>query len=508
MPESRGPLLPRPATTPRPLAQAAAVVGGMLATPAAGGVLVTGITHDSRQVRPGDLYAALPGARHHGSAFAAEAAAAGAAAVLTDPAGRPACEAAGLAAVVVPDPRAVLGELAAWVYGHPGRRLLTLGVTGTNGKTTVTHLMDGGLRAAGHRVGLVGTVGTRIEDEWLPTVRTTPEAPDVHALLGVMADRGCTAAALEVSSHALALGRVDGLTFDVATFTNLSQDHLDFHPGMEAYFEAKASLFSLARARTGVVCVDDEWGRRLAAESDLPVASCSAGGGDAHWRATDVVLRPDGSTFEVRGPHGQRADCAVRLPGAFNVGNALVALAALEAAGVPLAAAAAGVGQVDGVPGRMERIDGGQGYLAIVDYAHTPEALETLLGSLRPVTPGRLILVFGAGGDRDRGKRPLMGAAAAHGADIVVLTSDNPRSEDPRAILAALEEGARGSGGPAVLRIVPDRGEAIEAAVAMAAPGDTVVVAGKGHEQGQESGGAVRPFDDRVALRAAVESSR
>ncbi len=508
MPESRGPLLPRPVTTAHPLAQAAAVVGGSLAVPTAGSVAVTGITHDSHEVRPGDLYAAMPGSRHHGSSFAAEVARAGAVAALTDPAGQQACEAAGLATLVVPNPRGVLGELAAWIYGHPARRLLTLGVTGTNGKTTVTHLMDGGLRAAGHTVGLLGTVGTRVGDEWLATARTTPEATEVHALLGVMADRGCTAVAMEVSSHAMSLGRVDGVAFDVVAFTNLSQDHLDFHTGMEDYYAAKASLFTLAHARTGVVCVDDAWGRRLAAEADLPVATCSAGGADAHWRAVEVELRPEGSSFVALGPQGQSASCSVRLPGAFNVANALVAVAALAAAGVPLADAARGVGQVDGVPGRMERIDVGQPYLALVDYAHTPEALETLLVSLRAVTPGRLIVVFGAGGDRDRGKRPLMGAAAAQCADVVVLTSDNPRSEDPLAILAALEQGARESAAGALVRVVPDRGEAIDAATSMAGPGDTVVVAGKGHEQGQEAAGQVRPFDDRVALRAAVEANR
>ena len=508
MPESRGPLLPRPATSSHPMAQAASVVGGSLVVPSDGSVAVTGITHDSRQVRPGDLYAALPGSRHHGSSFAADAAGAGAVAALTDPAGQEACGAAGLATLVVPHPRVVMGDLAAWIYGHPARRLLTFGVTGTNGKTTVTHLMDGGLREAGHTVGLLGTVGTRVADEWLATVRTTPEATEVHALLAVMVDRGCTAAAMEVSSHALALGRVDGLAFDVAAFTNLSQDHLDFHPGMEDYYAAKASLFTAARARTGVVCVDDAWGRRLAAEADLPVATCSVGGDDAHWRLTDVALRPDGSTFTVLGPHGESAEGSVRLPGAFNVANALIAVASLAAAGVPLPDAVRGVGRVEGVPGRMERVDLGQPYLAVVDYAHTPEALKTLLASLRPVTRGRLIVVFGAGGDRDRGKRPLMGAAAAGAADIVVLTSDNPRSEDPLAILAALEEGARVPGGGALVRVVPDREEAIDAATSMAGPGDTVVVAGKGHEQGQESAGFVRPFDDRVALRAAVEANR
>jgi UDP-N-acetylmuramoyl-L-alanyl-D-glutamate--2,6-diaminopimelate ligase len=511
------PAPPRPAAVPpRPLSALAAEIGAALdpaAGPAAADARVTGVTLDSRAVRPGDLYAALPGSRAHGADFAGQAVAAGAAAILTDPAGQAPARAAGVPVLVVPDPRARLGAAAAWVYGEPARDLLLLGFTGTNGKTTTAYLAEAGLRAAGHRTGLVGTVETRVAGEVFGSVRTTPEAPDLQALFAVMRERGVTAAAMEVSSHALAMGRVDGTVYDVAVFTNLSQDHLDFHGDLEAYFAAKAELFTPERSRAAVVNVDDPYGRRLAARlaeaGAVPVTTFSASGRpDADWRAEGVQLGPQGSTLRAAGPDGRLLDAAVGLPGPFNVDNALAALVALVVAGVPAEAAAAGVAGMAGVPGRMERIEAGQPYLAVVDYAHTPDAVETLLAALREVTKGRLAVVVGCGGDRDRDKRPLMGAAAARQADLAVLTNDNPRSEDPLAILAAMRAGADTvpAGQRAEVVVEPDRAAAIGLAVARAGAGDTVVVAGKGHEQGQEAGGVVRPFDDRRVLRAAIEA--
>ena len=355
----------------------------------------------------------------------------------------------------------------------------------------------------------MGTVQNRIGDEVLPSVRTTPEATDLQAMFAVMRERHVTAVAMEVSSHALALGRVGGTTYDVAVFTNLSQDHLDFHRDLEDYFQAKARLFTPELARQAVIDIDDHHGRRLAAASAIPVTTYSAlGERSADWRAAEVALGPSGSTFHASGP-GAEVDVAVQLPGQFNVANALAALVALVSAGVAAETAAAGIAGCPGVPGRMERVDAGQEFLAIVDYAHTPDAVATLLDALRPVTKGRLVAVLGCGGDRDRAKRPLMGAAAAGLADVAVLTSDNPRSEDPTAILDAMAEGARGVPEPerGEVVVVADRAEAIALAVSRAGPGDTVVVAGKGHEQGQEAAGVVRPFDDRVALRAAIEAT-
>jgi UDP-N-acetylmuramoyl-L-alanyl-D-glutamate--2,6-diaminopimelate ligase len=484
----------------------------------AAGPAVTGVSLDSRHLRPGDLYAALPGAHAHGAEYADAVAAAGASAILTDPAGRERAEASGLATLVVDDPRSRVGEVAAWVYGRPADHLLLVGVTGTNGKTTASYLVEAGLRAAGHVTGLVGTVETRVAGEVVPSERTTPEAPDVQALLALMVERGCTAAAMEVSSHALALGRVDGIVFDVAVFTNLTQDHLDFHPTLEEYYRAKASLFTGRRSRVGVVNVDDAYGRRLVRDASVPVITYSTGldrpdGSDlpdlpsAHWRAQDVVLTATGSTFRVVGPAGERAPASVRLPGAFNVSNAVAAIVALHTAGVPLHAAVAGVAGLDGVPGRMERVDAGPAFLALVDYAHTPDAVETLLAAVRPLATGRVILVLGCGGDRDPYKRPLMGAAAVAGSDLAVLTSDNPRSEDPAQILAAMETGAASVAPPGSGRWVGelDRRAAIARAVDAARAGDVVVVAGKGHESGQEVAGSVHPFDDRVELRAAIE---
>jgi len=493
---SGGGLPVRPATPPsRALPELLVQVPGLSAASPLDGLAVSGCTLDSRSVRPGDLYAALPGARVHGAEFAAAAAAAGAVAVLTDPAGVQRATDAGLPAVVADDPRAALGATAAWVHGDPGADLTVLGVTGTNGKTTTAFLLEAGLRAAGHTTGLLGTVLTRIGDEVVPSVRTTPEAPDLQGLLAVMRERGVGAVAMEVSSHALALGRVDGLVFDVAVFTNLSQDHLDFHGDMASYEAAKAQLFTPARSRAALVNVDDPAGRRIAATRAVPTSTYGDG---ADWRATDVELGPDGSRFRLVGP-GVDVPAAVRLPGAFNVANAVAALGALVMAGVEVGAAVEGVSALPGVPGRMERIEAGQGFLAVVDYAHTPEAVATLLAAVRAVTRERVVVVLGCGGDRDRAKRPLMGRAAAEGADVVVLTSDNPRSEDPLAILAEMGQGA-----PDAV-VEPDRRAAIAYAVGQARPGDSVVVAGKGHETGQDVAGVVTPFDDRVVLRALLE---
>jgi UDP-N-acetylmuramoyl-L-alanyl-D-glutamate--2,6-diaminopimelate ligase len=521
----------RPAySQPRPLSALSARLGVRLATAGKPDIqnelgCICGVTLDSRAVRPGDLYVALPGARVHGAAFCADAVAAGAVAVLTDPDGRARAIASGVPVFVLADPRARLGEVACWVYGDPSCRLRLIGVTGTSGKTTSTYLIEAGLRAGGHLTGLIGGVETRIGPERITSSLTTPEAPDLQALFAVMAERGVSAAAMEVSSHSLRLGRVAGTSFDVAVFTNLSQDHLDFHGDMEEYFRAKASLFvpperggrgglggSSPRASTliGVVNVDDKYGRRLVSAAPVPVTTFSAAGrADADWRATDVRSGADGSLFRVIGPGGVEADVSVGLAGVFNVANALGALVALVEAGVALDDAVSGLAACPGVPGRLERVPAVAGLddvTAFVDYSHKPGAVEAVLRSLRPVTRGNLIIVLGCGGDRDRAKRPMMGAAAAKLADVAILTSDNPRSEDPLAILAAMLDGVLSVPREERARVIiePDRAAAIAQAAALSAGGDVIVVAGKGHETGQYVAGSVLPFDDRKVTAAAL----
>jgi UDP-N-acetylmuramoyl-L-alanyl-D-glutamate--2,6-diaminopimelate ligase len=499
---------PRPQhRTPTPLRQVVSwLAPGVAEVPRPGGPErpVTGVALVSGTVEPGDLYVAAPGSRTHGARFAPEAVAAGAVAVLTDAEGAEVCRASGVEVpvLVVASPRGVLGRLAARVYGEPAATLRLLGVTGTQGKTTTTRLAEGALQAAGRRAAVIGTVGTRVAGEEVHSALTTPEAPDLHALFAVMRERGVDACAMEVSSHALVMGRVDGVVFDVAAFTNLGRDHLDFHRDMEDYYAAKARLFTPERSRLALVNVDDPAGRRLAGEAGVPVRTFSAAGREADWQARDVVTTATGSRFTVRGP-GVEAPTEVGLPGDFNVANALCAVAGLAETGFDLALVADGLSRVAGVPGRLEPVEAGQPFLAVVDYAHKPDALESVLRSLRSWTRGRLLLVVGAGGDRDRGKRALMGEVAARLADVVVVTDDNPRTEDPAAIRAEVLSGTLG--GSAQVHDVAGRREAIGLAVSLAGPGDAVVVAGKGHETGQEVAGVVHPFDDRVELREALE---
>lgn len=500
----------RPAhVEPRLLGEIALSLGARVGADGAADLRLTGVTHDSRSVRAGDLYAGLPGARVHGAGFAAQAAERGAVAMLTDRAGADLANAAGLAIVVVDDPRAVLGPVAALIYGEPSRRLRGFGVTGTNGKTTTSYLLDAGLRAAGETTGLIGTIETRVADESVASARTTPEASDLQSLFATMVERGVGAVSMEVSSHALALHRVDGTRFAVVAFTNLSQDHLDFHGDLEDYFAAKARLFTPAFAPIGLANADDEHGRRLLASPHIDTLGLSLdGAAGAAWRATDLAVGRGGCRFTAHGPEGLSVELSTRLSGRFNAANALTAFAMLVTGGVDPSLAAEGIAALRGVPGRLEPVDAGQPFTALVDYAHTPEAVATMLSTLRDTLPasGRLLVVLGCGGDRDAAKRPLMGAAAARLADVAILTSDNPRSEDPQGILDQVVGGAQSVAaeqrGEVLVQI--DRAAAIGLAVSRAQPGDVLVVAGKGHEQGQEIAGVVHPFDDRTALRAEL----
>lgn len=480
-------------------------------------VAITGLTLRAQDARAGDLFAALSGATTHGARFAAEAVARAASALLTDPEGvhhlGDEMTAAGVPVLVHRDPRSVLGELAAQVYHHPCERLDVIGVTGTSGKTTTTYLIEAGLRAAGRTAGLIGTVGVRIDGVDLPSALTTPEAPALQALLALMAQRGVDTAVMEVSSHALTLGRVDGTKFAVGAFTNLSRDHLDFHPTMAAYFEAKAKLFdpqSPVSARRSVICVDDDAGVAMAARAAAPV-TVSSTGRPADWTVEEIGTGAGGSggrEFLAVDPRGARHRIGIALPGDYNVSNCLVALAVLDSVGVSPEQAASGLRTAQ-VPGRMEAIDRGQGFLALVDYAHKPGALAAVLQTLRQElrgSDGRLAVVFGAGGDRDQGKREPMGQIAATAADLVVVTDDNPRGEDPADIRRAVLAGA--AAGSARVVEIGDRRAAIAYAVDWARPGDVVLVAGKGHETGQTACGRTQPFDDRVELAVALGERR
>jgi UDP-N-acetylmuramoyl-L-alanyl-D-glutamate--2,6-diaminopimelate ligase len=458
---------------------------------------VHGATLDSRRVSAGDLYAALPGAHGHGAAYWPQARAAGAVAVVTDADGA-AMLGDDVATLVVPEVRPVLGRVSALVYGEPATRLRMIGVTGTQGKTTTTRLLESGLSGIGVPAAVVGTVGTRILGDDVSSALTTPEAPDLHRLLRRMVDAGVETCAMEVSSHALVMGRVGGVVFDVGVFLNLGRDHLDFHRDMDDYFDAKARLFTEEHARRGLVSVDDAWGERLLERTSIPVETLSATGRTADWRAVGIELAATGATFRVEGPDVDVA-AACPMPGGFNVANALAAVASAATVGYDAADVADAIAHGPGVPGRLERIDEGQAFEVVVDYAHKPDAVAAALATLRPLTTGRLIVVLGAGGDRDPGKREEMGRLAAAGADVLIVTDDNPRSEEPGAIRAAILAGT--SGGAAEVTEVGDRRTAIAEAVRRAGPGDVVLIAGKGHESGQEVGGVMHPFDDRVVAR-------
>ncbi len=400
-----------------------------------------------------------------------------------------------VAQVVVADARAAMAPLAARFWGDPTAELRVVGVTGTNGKTTSAFLIREVLEAAGVQCGLLGTVRQVVGGVEEEVERTTPEAIDLQATFRRMLEAGDRACAMEVSSHALALHRCDAIHFEAALFTNLTQDHLDFHHSMEEYFAAKRLLFEMG-PRTSVVNVDDAYGRRLAEEIDC--VTFSAAGAVADFVAREVSFDAKGAEFTVDGEIGVRTG----LPGDFNVANALGAFAVARALGVDPEVAAEGLAQAQRVPGRFEPVDEGQGFAVLVDYAHTPDSLENVLRAARRLTSGRLIAVFGAGGDRDREKRPLMGRAGAELADLAIVTSDNPRSEDPEAIIGEILAGA---GNGATVEVEPDRRAAIALAFRNAQPGDSVVIAGKGHEQGQElEAGRKIPFDDREVARTEL----
>jgi len=465
--------------------------------------LISGITIDSRLVRPGDLYVALSGAHHHGAEFAQQAAAAGAVAILTDTAGSLLAQEVSLPVVVVDHPRQAMAGVAATIYGRPADALTMCAVTGTNGKTTTTFLLEAALRAGGVSTGLVGTVGFRLNGvalDCVPTTVTTPESTDLQGLLAFLLEEGANTVVMEVSSHALVLGRAEAISFDVAAFTNLGRDHLDFHRDIESYFEAKASLFTPERTKHAVINVDDPRGRelvqRIGRHSGMELSTVSLDG-DAACRALAYEVQPDGRTAVRADLRGRILNFSLYLPGDFNIRNALTALAMVDAIGGDLERATIGLGQAH-VAGRMQRVELGLGAPRVyVDFAHTPQAIAA---ALQAVGTQRRIVVLGCGGDRDPHKRGPMGEAAARFADVVIATDDNPRSEDPRAIRTELITGAqnavRKDGLTTEVIDGGDRRSAIRLALQIASPSDVVAILGKGHELGQEVAGTVLPFSD------------
>ena len=457
---------------------------------------VAGLAYQADAVSPGGLFFCVRGGRHDGHDFAGDAVGRRASALVVER-----WLDVNATQVRVPSVREAMGPIAAAFHGRPAERLSLVGVTGTNGKTTTTYLLEGVFRAAGLTPGVIGTTGVRIDGRPVPQARTTPEAPDLHAMLARMVEEGVEAVAMEVSSHGLHQHRVDGARFACAVFTNLSQDHLDYHETIEEYFEAKARLFAPGMSDRAAVNVDDPMGERLVG-SGLPTITYGEHEG-ADLRAVDLEVGAGGVRFRVDG-----LDVRSPLRGAFNVHNALAALAAARQLGIDDADAARGIASVENVPGRVETVDEGQGFLVLVDYAHTPDSLDNVLLAARPLAGdgGRVVAVFGCGGDRDRGKRPLMGEAATRRADLAVVTSDNPRSEDPMEVIREIEPGARRGGGEYVVE--PDRRAAIRLALAAAREGDVVVIAGKGHETGQEFADRTVPFDDRIVATEELRELR
>lgn len=486
----------RPVKINSSLSELATIVSGSCI----GDATVTGITHDSRLVQPGDLYVALPGAYTHGIEFVDQAISNGAVAVATDSKWYEFLEIKKVPSLVLNDARRDMAKLAATIYGHPETKLKIVGVTGTNGKTTTTHILRSMFLDAGAHVGVIGTLGTYLDLDSIKTVRTTPESTDLYAVLAVMVERGITAVFMEVSSHALELNRVLGLQFDVAIFTNLTQDHLDFHGSMEQYFAAKAKLFTSSFAKTAVVCVDDEWGKKLFAQLEIPAISIGTTG---DWKTQVSSSDSAGvTTLDIERSDGSQMSIAVNMLGSYNTMNASCALAASEILGLPLARGIESLRNIRAIPGRLENVRTASQATVFVDYAHTPDAVATALEAISKSGVGQLITVIGCGGDRDATKRPIMGRVAAQLSNVVIITDDNPRSEEPAKIRREIMTGIDSK----TIKVfeIANRREAIAMALLIAQPGDAVAILGKGHETGQEINGEIFPFDDR--LIAAQES--
>ena len=465
--------------------------------------VISGLSLSSNSVQQGDLFIALPGEKVHGADFAAEAIARGAVAVLTDEVG--AEKILDVPVIVSAHPRRAAGVISAWFYSEPMRDLYSVGVTGTNGKTTVTTLLHQIMSAAGRESGLIGTVETRIGDEVVGSIRTTPESSDLQALTAVMRERHMRNLVMEVSSHAIALERIRGSHFAVVAFTNLSQDHLDFHKNMENYFATKSQLFTFEFADLAVINIDDDYGVKLASSTELPVVTVSRHNKGATWHFDSISRDYVGAHVAIRGGAGILIEGKVHLHGGYNFDNLLMAVAIATESGIDPIDIATILPHLTGAVGRFEPVRLGQKFSALVDYAHTPDAVARVLETAHEISDGRVIAVLGCGGDRDSSKRALMGKALLDGADVAIFTSDNPRSEKPEAILVQMTLGLDIQEPSA---IIEDRALAIRMAVNQAKDGDVVLVLGKGHEKGQEIAGVIHAFDDRVELAKAIEDKK
>lgn len=466
-------------------------------------VEIMGVSQTSRDIVAGDIFVALPGENFHGADFALDAISKGAVAVLSDAVG--AEKITGVPVLITPNPRRSAGVLSAWFYAEPMRDLYSIGITGTNGKTTVTTLLHQIMQAAGRDSGLIGTVETRIGSEALLSKRTTPESSELQALCALMRERHMRNIIMEVSSHAISLERIRGSHFNVVGFTNLSQDHLDFHKSMESYFEVKSELFTFEFADLAVINIDDQYGAKLADLTQLPVTTLSRSNSKATWHYTSITPDYVGASVSIRGSDGILIEGKTSLFGGFNYDNLLMAVAIAVESGVDPIEVAAIIPKLAGAKGRLEAVRLGQNFTALVDYAHSPDAVARVLETAHEISDGNVIAVLGCGGDRDTSKRSLMGMALRFGADIAIFTSDNPRSEDPEIILKQMIENVEIS---APNQVISDRALAIKTAVNHAKSGDVVIILGKGHEKGQDINGVIYSFDDLIELARAIEDKR
>jgi UDP-N-acetylmuramoyl-L-alanyl-D-glutamate--2,6-diaminopimelate ligase len=460
-------------------------------------VVISGVSINAQKVVPGDLFIAFAGANTHGISYLEQAISNGAVAVLSDKKIE-----ASIPSFIHPKPREIVGTISAWLYGHPFESLKAVGITGTNGKTTTANLVKQIWQLNSIKSGLIGTLGVEIADEKLESARTTPEADDLQAIAAAMVEQGCKNLVMEVSSHAIDQGRIKGAKYEVVAFSNLTQDHLDYHLSMENYFQAKANLFTTEYAKAAVINIDDSYGKKLSKQVKIPVVTVSRKDSTADWYLAKAEIKNGLYQVEIKSKSGESLSENFALLGDYNLDNLLLAVAIANSAGLSLDKIASTISKLQSVPGRLESVNAGQKFTALVDYAHTPDAVERVIATVKSATSGKIIGVLGCGGDRDASKRSLMGHALFNGCDLAIFTSDNPRSESAEAILKQMTTGID-LGKKGLVEI--DRKSAIDLAVENAQSGDVVLLMGKGHESGQEVNSVVTPFDDRVELAESIK---